>query len=211
MFFNKKAAPVHNPAYPDFPFDLRIGAILAVDTAEALRFEGLGLSFAVPQGELLVEALSSMSLFGLRLIRAYARKDADLFMFQFNVDQTGALVDISVFTLLQEIRPASADDWGLWLDPGGLIGGNDLNAPNGMRYLRQWGDGAYTPPVEAEEPVFADPAAPPRAVFHRMMLYAREAGSENETMLLSADAESDAALVRAWVGVDMTPYGVKIY
>lgn len=211
MFFSKRSEPDNHPAYPHFPLDLRIGAILAVDVAEALRFEGLGLSITPPQGELLVEALSSTPLFGLTLVRAYARQGQDAYLFQFNLDAAGALLDVSLFRLLEEIRPASAEDWGLWLDPGGLIGGNDLNAPNGMRYLRQWGDGDYAAPVAAEEAIFTDPKSAPRRVSHQMHLYAREVGEENENLLISADTEPEAALVRAWVGLDLTPYGVKVY
>ncbi|MFP5257711.1 MAG: DUF2491 family protein [Acidobacteriota bacterium] len=211
MFFGKRAASDHHPDYPEFPLDLRIGAILAVDAAELLRFAGLDHSFTPPQGELLVEALSRTPLFGLSLVRAYARQGRDAFLFQFNLDAAGALNDISLFRLLEEIRPATAEDWSLWLDPGGLIGGNDLNAPNGQRYLRQWGDGAYAAPVAMDEAIFADPKAPPRRVAHQMQLYGRELGEEHENLLLSADTEPDAALVRAWVGLDLTSYGVKIY
>jgi hypothetical protein len=211
MFFSKKPDNGNDPAYPHFPLDLRIGAILAMDAAEALRFEGLGLSFALPQGEMLVEALSAMPLFGLNLVRAYARQGDDLFLLQFNADGTGAVADLNLFRLLQEIRPTTPEDWGLWLDQGGLIGGADLNAPNGMRYQRQWGDGDYAPPVAVDEPVFTDPKAPPHRISHQMMLYAREVGEENENMLLSADREPEQVLVRAWIGVDMSPYGVKVY
>jgi len=211
MFFSKRSEPDNHPAYPHFSLDLRIGAILAVDVAEALRFEGLGLTIAPPQGELLVEALSSTALFGLTLVRAYAKQGEDAYLFQFNQDGAGALLDVSFFRLLQEIRPATAADWGLWLNAGGLIGGKDLNAPNGQTYLRQWGDGDYAPPVAVEELIFADPKAPPRLVAHQMHLYAREVGEENENMLVSADTEPEAALVRAWIGLDLTPYGVKVY
>ena len=211
MFFGKRSAPDNHPDYPHFPLDLRIGAILAVDVAEALRFEGLGLTLALPQGELLVDALSSTALFGLTLVRAYAKQGENAYLFQFNLDAAGALNDISFFQLLQEIRPATAADWSLWLDAGGLIGGKDLNAPNGQTYLRQWGDGDYAPPVEAAELLFTDPKAPPRLVSHQMHLYARTVGEENENMLVSADTEPEAALVRAWIGLDLTPYGVKVY
>ncbi len=211
MFFSKRPKADNHPAYPNFPLELRIGAILAVDVAEALRFEGLGLTIAPPQGELLVEALSSTSLFGLTLVRAYAKQGEATYLFQFNQDGAGALLDVSFFSLLQEIRPVTAADWGLWLDAGGLIGGKDLNAPNGQTYLRQWGDGDYAPPVEAEELLFTDPKAPPRCLAHQMHLYTREVGDENENMLVSADTEPEAALVRAWIGLDLAPYGVKVY
>ena len=35
MFFDKKSDPGRDPGYPQFPLDLRVGAILAVDVGEA--------------------------------------------------------------------------------------------------------------------------------------------------------------------------------
>jgi len=211
MFFSKRSDAAHDPSYPKFPLDLRIGAILAIDAGEVLRFTGLDIAWTPPQDELLVEALSSMQLFGMTLVRAYAQHKGTPLLFQFNIDGKGALVDINLFSLLQDIRPATAEEWAVWLDQGGLIGGCDLNAPNGRRYTRQWGEGDAVSPIEATELLFTDAQSPPRSVSHQMMLYAREVGEENENMLLSADREPDQALVRAWIGVDMSPYGVKIY
>jgi hypothetical protein len=211
MFFDKKPDSGFDPGYPRFPLDLRVGAILAVDEAEILRFEGLDLSWRPPRGEVLATALSSMDLFGLRLVRVYAQNGDAPLLFQFNLDASGNLLDISLFGLLEEIRPATADDWGVWLDPGGLIGGVDLNAPNGQHYQRQWGEGDYVAPVAVTERLYTDPKALPRVVDHRMALYARQVGEENESVLLSADTDTDESLVRAWIGLDLTPVGVRIY
>lgn len=211
MFFRKRSQPATNPEYPRFPLDLRPGAIMAVDTAEVLRFAAPGFAWTVPQGEVLVEALSSSRLFDLTIVRAYARQGEQALLVQFNCDNAGSVLDIGLFGLIEEIRPATPEDWALWLDAGGLIGGADLNAPNGQTYLRQWGEGDYAAPVEMDEAVFTDPAQPPRRLGHQMMLYARDVAGENENMLLSADEEAEQALVRAWIGVDMTPYGVKVY
>lgn len=211
MFFDNKPQAGFDPGYPNFPLELRIGAILSLDEAELLRFTGLPLSWQPPHGEVLVDALSSLDLFDLRLVRAYARSGEQELLFQFNLDASGALLDISLFGLLEEIRPATADDWGLWLDPGGLIGGADLNAPNGQHYQRQWGEGDYAAPVTATERVYVDPKAPPRVVEHRMTLYARSVGEENENILLTADTDAEESLVRAWIGLDLSPVGVKIY
>jgi hypothetical protein len=211
MFFAKKAEPGRDPGYPDFPLDLRIGAILSIDEGELLRFAGLDLSWVPPGEEVLVEALSSMDLFHLRVVRAYARRGDDRLLFQFNLDAAGNLLDTNVFLLAEEIWPATADDWATWLDPGGLIGGADLDAPNGRHYLRQWGDGASAEPVAVEERIYTDASAPPHSVNHRLMLYAREVGEESENMLLSADADGASSLVRAWLGLNLTSVGVRIY
>lgn len=211
MFFDKKPNADFDPGYPELPLNLRVGAILAVDDAEMLRFSGLEMSWLPPEGEMLATAISSMELFGLRLVRAYARSGDQELLFQFNFDASGALLDINLFGLLEEIRPATADDWGIWLDAGGLIGGGDLNAPNGQHYLRQWGDGDYVEPISISERIYTDPKQPPRAVEHRMALYARAVGEEDENILLSADTDLEDSLVRAWVGLNLSPVGVKVY
>jgi len=211
MFFDKKPASDFDPGYPELPLNLRVGAILAVDAAEVLRFTGLDLSWRPPEGEMLATAVSSMELFGLRLVRAYARSGDQDLLFQFNFDASGALLDINLFGLAEEVRPATADDWGMWLDPGGLIGGTDLNAPNGHHYLRQWGEGDYAEPVTVSERIYADPKKPPRVVDHRLSLYARTVGEEDENILLSADTDIEESLVRAWIGLNLSPVGVKVY
>lgn len=211
MFFDKKPDAGFDPGYPELPLNLRVGAILAVEEAEVLRFTGLNLSWRLPEGEMLATAVSSMELFGLRLVRAYARSGDQDLLFQFNFDATGALLDINLFGLLEEIRPATADDWGVWLDPGGLIGGADLNAPNGQHYLRQWGEGNYVEPVSVSERIYTDPKQPPRVVDHRLALYTRAVGEEDENVLLSADTDLDESVVRAWIGLNLSPVGVRVY
>lgn len=211
MFFDKKSDRDVDPNYPHFPLNLRIGAILAVDEAERLRFAGLPLAWTLPEGEMLIEGLSSMELFGLRIVRAYARSGETRLLFQFNFDKDGNHLDSNCFGLLEEIRPATEDDWGAWLDDGGLLGGPDINAPNGQTYKRQWGDGDFAAPVAAEEDIYSDPTAPPHRESHRLALYAREVGDENENLLLSADSDADDAVIRAWIGFDLTSVGLTIY
>jgi hypothetical protein len=211
MFWNKDKQPRHAPGYPTLPPPLRIGAILVIEPGEILRYEGLSLALPLPTGEIVVEAVSGMELFGLDVSRAYAKSGDRQILFQFNAQKDGTLLDVNCFQVYQEIYPATEADWRIWLDEGGLIGGQDLNSPGGAAYTRDWGEGSYAAPVEAEERVFTAPDAEPFVVNHKMSLYSRELGEASEYMLVSADEEPGQTLVRCLAGVVMTAQALKIY
>lgn len=199
------------PGYPKLPEPLRIGAILSIEPGEYLRYEGLGLTLPLPEGEMVVEAVSGMELFGLTVSRAYVKANGRQALFQFQQDKAGTLLDVNCFQVYQEIFPGSEADWELWLGEDGLIGGPDLNAPNGQTYSRDWGDGHHANPIEALERVFPDATKAPLDVSHKLMLYSREIGEAQEYMLVSADEEPGQALVRCLAGVVMSPQALKIF
>lgn len=211
MFWKKDKPKQAHPGFPDLPEPLRLGAILALEPGEALRYEGLDLALPLPRGEMVVEAVSSMELFGLKVSRAYVKTGDRQALFQFHQQKDGTLLDVNCFQVYQEIFPASEADWDAWLGENGLIGGPDLTTPSGVTYARDWGDGARAEPVEALERVFTAQDAAPIEVRHQMMLYRREIGEDQEFMLVSADEEPGQALIRCLAGVVMTPQALKIY
>ena len=211
MFWKKDKPAQAVPGFPTLPEPLRLGAILALEPGEALRYEGLELALPLPTGEMVVEAVSSMELFGLTVSRAYVKTQERQALFQFHQQKDGTLLDVNCFQVYQEIFPASEADWDAWLGENGLIGGPDLTSPGGIAYTRDWGDGARATPVEAVERVFVSAEAQPIEVRHQMMLYSREIGEDREFMLVSADEEPGQALVRCLAGVVMTPQALKIY
>ena len=211
MFWKTKKEDSYHALYPKLPDQLRVGAILAVEPGEALRYEGLGLSLPLPSGEIVVEAVSGMELFGLIVSRAYVKAGERQALFQFNQQKDGTILDVNCLQVQQEIYPSTPQDWATWLGEGGLVGGADLTSPDGARYTRDWGDGPYAEPVEATERVFVDPTKDPIIVEHKMMLYSRELGDTREYLLLSADDEPGQALVRILSGVVMSPQALKIY
>lgn len=210
MFWNSHEKDAY-PGYPLLPPPLRCGAILTVEPGEILRFADLDLAVALPGGELITDAVSSLEALGLRIARAYAREGDEDVMFQFNQQADGTILDINFFRLIQPIYPQSPEDWDIWLGDNGLIGGPDVNAPNGRAYTRDWGDGLHAQPVEVTENVFNNKTAPPIAVKHKMMLYSRELAQDREYLLLSADEENGQALVRAWAGVSINAQALKVY
>lgn len=209
MFFKK--SPSRHPDYPRLPENLRQGAIVAVEPSEHLRYTGTDLSFVFPEKDLITEAISAMSLFGLNVARAYARQNDALYMVQFHCRQGLQVCDAMLFRLQEEVFPEDEAAWSQWLDEEGLIGGPDLNAPNGLKYVRAWQEGGYAPPVEMEERIFTQEGAEPTRVQHRMMLYSRPVGESQEYILLSADTEHDTARVRIWCGIELGLLALKVY
>jgi hypothetical protein len=211
MFWDKLTGDGKDPDYPKLPLDLRPGAIVNLDPAQALLFADAGLTLPLPGGDLVADAVSASAVFGLTIARAYAHAGEAAYMVQFNCAGDLTVNDATLFYLLQEIYPQSEGDWDVWLGGRGLIGGPDLNAPNGKTYQRDWGDGDQAAPVALTERIYADPKAPPRVVTHKMMLYSRPAGDEREYCLITADAAPDAAVIRAWIGVDIPLPSLKVY
>jgi len=211
MFWDKLKGDGKDPDYPKLPLDLRLGAIINVDPTQALLFGDAGLTLPLPGEDLVADAVSASAVFGLTIARAYARSGEATYMVQFNCGRDLAVNDATLFYLAEETYPQSEGDWNTWLGERGLIGGPDLNAPNGKTYRRDWGDGDQAEPVVLTEKIYVDPKASPRAVEHKMMLYSREAGDFREYCLLSADAAPDSALVRAWIGVDIPLPSLKVY
>jgi hypothetical protein len=219
MFWDKLKGDGKDPDYPKLPLDLRLGAIISVDPAQALLFGGADLTVPLPGDDLVTDAVSASAVFGLTIVRAYARLGETTYMIQFNCNTDLAVNDVTLFYLTQEIYPQSEGDWDTWLGGHGLIGGPDLNAPNGKTYQRDWGDGDQADPVALTEKIYVDPKASPRVVEHKMMLYSRETGDFREYCLLSSDAAPDSAqgsalnsaLIRAWIGVDIPLPSLKVY
>ena len=209
MFWDKLTGD--KPVQPKFPLNLRIGAIVSLDAVEAFRFEGADLNLTLPAEELVLSLVESFTVFDLHIYRGLAKSGDKIYMLQLNCNAKDEINDYNLFELLQEVRPQSEADWETWLGEGGLIGGGDVNAPNGKSYLRDWGSGEYSPPVEVSGLEFDDLKLPPANVTHKMMLYARNLGAEREYLLLSCDERDSQPLIRAWVGIDVLASSLKVY
>ena len=146
MFWKTSKDKKNYPGFPDLPDTLRIGAIVSIEPGEALRYEGLDLALPLPQGEMVVEAVSGMELFGLTIVRAYVKTGERQALFQFQQQKDGTVIDVNCLQVLQEIYPGTESDWAQWLGEGGLIGGADLTSPQGATYTRDWATGTTPPP-----------------------------------------------------------------
>jgi hypothetical protein len=68
--------------------------------------------------------------------------------------QNEAVLSTKLFTQKAEIYPVNEEDWAIWLK---ILGGENLESPDGIVYERLWGDGdENVEPMKASENVLAD-------------------------------------------------------
>ena len=93
--------------------------------------------------------------------------------FQIHLGRDGQPDECRYFSLLDEVSPASPDEWGVWLDPAqGLIGWPQFQAKDGKLYDRVWAGGSSRVPPRDLGETIQDLAGTSQRVLHAM-LYAR--------------------------------------
>ena len=130
--------------------------------------------------------------------------------FQIHADAEGRPDECRFFAPIDEVSPASAEEWGAWLDPAeGMIGWPEFQTKDGKLYGRAWvpGEGrvAPLPLVELIEGVGGT-----RTVRAQAMLYAAPTGAAEpappvEYILVSAVEAEGQAWVEIHAGIDVNP------
>jgi hypothetical protein len=136
--------------------------------------------------------------------------------FQLHLDAAGNPDECRFFAPIDEVVPASAEEWAFWLDPReGMIGWPEFQTKDGRTYPRAWspGPGRIEPKrlVETRTEV-----AGSREIEYAAMLYAAPTGAaqpalQTEYILVSAVRADDG---RAWVeidaGIDVNPAALSL-
>ncbi|WP_376100009.1 DUF2491 family protein [Roseomonas sp. CCTCC AB2023176] len=119
------------------------------------------------------------------------------------------------FAPIDEVTPASEDEWGAWLDPReGMIGFREFQTKDGKNHTRVWQPGPeMVPPRVLEETI--ESASGTRTVTHRSMLYATPthlgAGApEAEFVLVEMTEEGSNASVTIHAGIALSPASLSI-
>lgn len=202
----------------DLPLGLRLNGLVDVDETDFI-LAGSDLLTRHPGERLIVRAVGRAELWGaIRLYRFYLQKAEAEAMLQVACDFQGAVEEVHLFRTLDEVYPASADDWSVWLDAErGLIGWRDFSVTLGDRQLvhaRTWQPeaGPYLAPAEFEETLCRDPSGQTaQIVQHRVMLYHRPVKPDlAEYLMLSAEESEGEALVRIMSGVSLLPSQLTI-
>jgi hypothetical protein len=136
--------------------------------------------------------------------------------FQLHLDSAGNPDECRFFAPIDEIVPASAEEWAFWLDPReGMIGWPEFQTKDGRTYPRAWSPG----PARVEPKRFVEARAEVAGsldVEHAAMLYAAPTGAappapQAEYILVSAVRTGDG---RAWVeidaGIDVNPAALSL-
>jgi len=135
--------------------------------------------------------------------------------FQIHLGRDGQPDECRYFSLLDEVSPASPDEWGVWLDPAqGLIGWPQFQTKDGKLYDRVWaGGGSRVPPRDFGETI-QDLAGTSQRVLHAM-LYAAPTGAaqpapQTEYILVAAVEDSGQAWVEIHAGIDINPASLSL-
>ena len=137
-------------------------------------------------------------------------------MVQLVVNPAGEPVETRLFGTIDEVTPADAAEWGVWLDDAeGLIGWPEFQTKDGKVYARAWspGGGSRIEPRTIAEAIEGLDGT--RTVQSRAMLYAAPTGvpapaPQTEYILVAAVDDGRQAWVEIRSGIDLNPATLQL-
>jgi hypothetical protein len=188
---------------------LRVGMTMPLDPSAFVLASGVTKVIPPADGATIsVEAVGLVRDSGVALHRLYLpRRDG---FFQMHLDASGQPDECRYFSLLDEVTPASRDEWAFWLDPAeGMIGWPQFQTKDGKLYGRAWAPGnARVPPRDQAETV-RDVSGDRSRTLHAM-LYSAYTGAAppapgTEYILVQAIEQAGQAWVEVHAGIDINP------
>ena len=160
-----------------------------------------------------VEAVGVLMDGSIPLNRLYLPKRSNFF--QLHLSRDGNPDECRYFSKLDEVSPASQDEWGVWLDPAqGLIGWPQFQTKDGKAYDRVWSPGdSRIPPRDLAETI-QDLAGTTSRTLHAM-LYGAPTGAvppapQTEYILVAAVEDRGQAWVEIHAGIDINPASLAL-
>lgn len=202
---------------PYTPQRFRVGMTITLDPTPFLLAQGV-TKVTAPQasgGDILigVEAIGTLSGSGDPQTRLYLPGNAGFF--QLHLAPTGEPDECRFFTLIDEVSPATEEEWAFWLgETDGMIGWGEFETKDGKRYDRVWSPGPpRVPPVRWHESRDAVDAM--HVATHDAMLYAAPTGAAEpapqvEYILVAAIEEAGQARVEIRAGIDVNPAALSL-
>lgn len=201
-----------NPLDRNLPFGLHLDGKIKIDP---LLPEGLSAQF--PVGEHIVDDFSETKVLGqtwFRVILLAEKDNSPSYLWIFYDKANPAQSCVRWFVQLDEIFPASKEEWDFWLsDVDGYIGVQQFQTKGEEAKLfdRIWGQSSDVriEPIHFREEIILDRYDRSKTHFmeHRSMLYGREVKDvvceSNEYINLSACTEGDESHISIDVGVDL--------
>ena len=136
-------------------------------------------------------------------------------MFQLHLDANGQPDECRYFSLFDEVTPADAGEWDVWLNPqDGLIGWPEFQTKEGKLYQRVWSPGtARVAPVAITEEITT--AEGTEQVQQQAMLYGAPTGlaapaPTTEYVLVTAVQRQSQAWVELRAGIDINPATLEL-
>jgi len=192
----------------------RVGMTFPVDPSPFVLAAGV-TKVKPPEagGMISVEAVGFINDGGVALYRLYLPGRAAFFML--HLGQDGAPDECRYFSLLDQIAPASADEWGFWLDPRqGMIGWPQFETKDGKTYDRVWAPGgARIPPRQQVETLQDVGSTTERKL--QAMLYGARTGAPPpapaiEYVLVCAVEQANEAWIEVYAGIDFNPAALAL-
>ncbi|KAA5608032.1 DUF2491 family protein [Rhodovastum atsumiense] len=191
----------------------RVGMTFPIDPSPFLLAGSATKVQAPPGGMTNVEAVGTLRGAGVVLHRLYLPGRQGFF--QVHTDAAGAIDECRYFSLLDEVTPADAREWGVWLDPAeGMIGWPAFQTRDGKTYGRAWvpGGGRVSPQMLDETVQALDGTAQRRL---QAMLYAAPTGAAppappTEFVMVAAIQAADQAWVEIHAGIDVNPAALAL-
>ena len=192
----------------------RVGMTFPVDPSPFLLAAG-ATKVKPPEasGMISVEALGLITDGAVSLHRLYLPGREAFFLLHLGSD--GTPDECRYFTLLDQITPASRDEWGFWLDQAeGMIGWPQFETKDGKTYDRIWAPGSSrVPPRQQVETVQDLSGTIQRKI--QAMLYGARTGApppapQVEYVLVCAVEQADEAWIEVYAGIDVSPAALTL-
>ena len=192
----------------------RVGMTIPLDPAPFLLAASTTKVQPPPEGGMIsIEAIGLLSDASARLHRLYLPgRDA---FFQIHLGADGRTDECRYFSRLDEVTPADAAEWQVWLDPAqGMIGWPAFQTKDGKTYPRAWAPGnTRIPPRQMQETVQTLQGTAERQL--QLMLYAGPTGAPppappREYVLVAAVEAANQAWVEIHVGIDVNPASLNL-
>jgi hypothetical protein len=192
----------------------RVGMTMPVDPAPFLLAAGLTKVEAPESSGMISAETVGLLRDGEVLLHRLYLPGGKAF-FQLHLGSDGRPDECRYFSLLDEVTPADAQEWGFWLDPAqGMIGWPSFQTKDGKLYGRVWAPGdARIPPRKIEETRQHLDRVEQRQI--QAMLYGAPSGGAppappTEYILVSAIEVAGAAWVEIDAGIDINPAALTL-
>ena len=135
--------------------------------------------------------------------------------FALHLGGRGAPDECRYFSQLDEVTPATQDEWGFWLDPAqGMIGWPVFQTKDGKTYPRAWSPGQQRVAPRLQQETIEDPQGT-RTRTLRAMLYAGPTDAappapQTEYILVCAVDDAGRAWVEVFAGIDINPASLSL-
>ena len=191
----------------------RVGMVIPADPTPFLLAAGTTKVHAPEGGSMFnVEAVGTLRGGPVFLQRLYLAGGG---FFQLHLGADGAPDECRYFSQIDEVVPATADEWRFWLDPaGGTIGWPVFQTKDGKSYDRIWNAGTVpVAPIAFDETIESTTGAARRS--HQAMLYGARTGAappgpQSEYVLVDAVEEPSGASVGIHAGIDVNPAALNL-